>query len=133
MAALHGACFPDRPWSADEIAALLARPTTCCVTDPDGRAMAVAQVIPDEAEILTIAVAPDARRDGRGTRLLARLRAAATHRGAARLFLEVAEDNPGARALYARDGFVETGRRAGYYRRADGTRIDALILSRPLP
>jgi|AACY02.2.fsa_nt_gi Acetyltransferases len=133
MAALHAACFPDRPWSTSEIAALLDRPGTCCVIDPEGYAMALAQVILDEAEILTIAVAPKERRGGRGARLLARLQAEAAAAGATRLFLEVAADNTPARALYARAGYAETGRRAEYYRRADGTRIDALILSRPLP
>jgi [ribosomal protein S18]-alanine N-acetyltransferase len=56
----------------------------------------------------------------------------ATRRGAARLFLEVAEDNTAARALYAQTGFVEAGRRVGYYARTDGSTADALVLARDL-
>ena len=46
-----------------------------------------------------------------------------------RLFLEVAEDNAAARALYATAGFAEAGRRRGYYAAADGGRRDALLLA----
>ena len=49
--------------------------------------------------------------------------------GAERMFLEVAEGNAAARALYARTGFAGAGRRRGYYARADGSREDALILA----
>ena len=82
----------------------------------------------DEAEILTLAVRPSARRAGLGGRLVeaAVVRAAAL--GAERMFLEVAEGNVAARALYARSGFVEMGRRRGYYSHADGSREDALTL-----
>ena len=54
---------------------------------------------------------------------------AAAARGATRVFLEVAEDNLAARALYERTGFVEAGRRPGYYAAADGGRRDALLLA----
>jgi ribosomal-protein-alanine N-acetyltransferase len=43
------------------------------------------------------------------------------------VILEVAADNPAARALYARAGFREVGRRRNYYRRP-ARRADALIL-----
>ncbi|WP_313577184.1 GNAT family N-acetyltransferase, partial [Brevundimonas sp.] len=77
---------------------------------------------------LTLAVRPTARRAGLGVRLVeaAVVRAAAL--GAERMFLEVAESNAAARALYARSGFVEMGRRRGYYSHADGRREDALTL-----
>jgi ribosomal-protein-alanine N-acetyltransferase len=48
----------------------------------------------------------------------------AAARGAAAMFLEVSTRNEAARALYARTGFTEVGRRARYY--ADGS--DALVL-----
>ena len=53
--------------------------------------------------------------------------------GAFRAFLEVAADNEAAVALYRQAGFAEAGRRTGYYRRPDGTRIDACLLARDLP
>lgn len=85
----------------------------------------------DEAEVLTLAVAPGARRRGLGAALLAAAAAAAAARGARSIHLEVAEDNAAARALYARAGFAETGRRRGYYARPGG-RTDALRLRRAL-
>ena len=80
-----------------------------------------------ESELLTIAVRPAARRGGTGTALLAAYEREARNRGAETLFLEVAEDNAPARALYARAGWSEVGRRRAYYA---GT--DALVLSKGL-
>ena len=103
------------------------RPTGLC--DP--------AVVADEAEILTLAVLPAARRQGLGSRLVAACLAEAGAAGAARLHLEVGAGNAAARALYVRAGFVEAGRRAGYYRGATGGAIggatgreDAVIMAR---
>lgn len=131
LAALHGAAFTmPRPWTAGEFAALLADRTVFLVAEAEG--FALGRVVLDEAELLTIAVAPGARRQGAGTRLMARWEAAAAARGAARAVLEVAADNAPARALYAARGFRPAGLRRGYYRRPDGLRIDALVLARSL-
>lgn len=54
---------------------------------------------------------------------------AAETRGAKTMFLEVAEDNHAARALYQNFGFAMVGRRPGYYARKEQTAMDALILS----
>jgi [ribosomal protein S18]-alanine N-acetyltransferase len=43
--------------------------------------------------------------------------------------LEVAEDNAAAIGLYKKNGFVETGRRKGYYERPGANAVDALVLS----
>ncbi|PQZ78439.1 MULTISPECIES: GNAT family N-acetyltransferase [unclassified Brevundimonas] len=126
LAVIHAEAF-DAPWDAASLAALLASPGVFAIKDGDG--FILIRVVADEAEILTLAVRAAARRSGLGGRLVqaAVVRAAAL--GAERLFLEVAEDNVAARALYARTGFVEAGRRRGYYARADGSREDALVLS----
>ncbi|RME14900.1 MAG: GNAT family N-acetyltransferase [Alphaproteobacteria bacterium] len=131
MAALHARAFPrERPWSAAEIAALMDTPGGFAVTGPSG--FALGRAIAGEAELLTIAVAPEARRQGRGRALLAAFEAEAARRGAARGFLEVAEDNAAARALYAAAGWQETGRRPGYYALAGGGRVDALLMDKAL-
>ena len=93
---------------------------------------ALARQILDEAEILMVAVDPDAQRKGHGTTLMNSLLKRLTNAGVATVFLEVEEGNHPARALYAKLGFAQTGRRKGYYRRADGTRADALLLSKTL-
>lgn len=132
LAALHAAAFTDtpRPWSAAEFASLLAEPTVRLAAEPEG--FALVRLAGPEAELLTLAVAPAARRRGLATRLLARLSALATAAGAEEMLLEVAATNAAARALYARAGFVEVGRRPRYYTRASGPPLDALVLRRPL-
>jgi ribosomal-protein-alanine N-acetyltransferase len=125
LAALHAAAFSgaDRPWSAEAIADLLRAPEVFLARVAEG--FALGRAVADEAEVLTLAVAPRAQRRGFGVALVERLAAEAARRGAARLFLEVADDNAAARALYARSGFAEVGRRRGYY--APGR--DAVILA----
>ncbi|RZJ41034.1 MAG: GNAT family N-acetyltransferase [Brevundimonas sp.] len=126
LAALHATAF-DAPWDAAAFSGLLEQDGVFPVETADG--FILMRAVADEAEILTLAVRPDARRAGQGTRLVAEGVAAASARGADRVFLEVADDNVPARALYARAGFTEAGRRPRYYARPDGSRIDALLLS----
>lgn len=131
MAALHARCFTlPPPWSAADFAATLSDRGVLCLSRPDG--FALFRSVADEAELLTLAVAPEARRRGLARDLLDEGFAQAAARGATRVFLEVAAENAGARALYAGAGFAEVGRRPGYYRHPDGTRADALILARAL-
>ena len=82
----------------------------------------------EEAEILTIGVVPEARGAGLGAALLERVLASVRAGGAYRLFLEVAADNQGARALYTCRGFRKIGARKRYYR--DGG--DAVVMAADL-
>lgn len=128
LAALHAASFPpDEQWDADAIRMLLGLQGGFGLLRP-GAGFVLARVAADEAEILTLAVIPAARRLGHGGALLAGAMAAAAARGAVTMFLEVAEHNAAARALYATAGFAAAGRRPRYY--ADGS--DALVLRRGL-
>lgn len=127
LARVHQECFTTpRPWNAAEFTALLASPGVFLVTRPGG--FALGRVIAPEAELLTIAVAPTARRQGTGAALMADFTAQARRRGAEESFLEVAADNTAALALYARAGFVQAGGRKGYYSRPDGSAIDAIVM-----
>jgi ribosomal-protein-alanine N-acetyltransferase len=85
----------------------------------------VARVAADQAEILTLAVTPPARRGGLGRALVQQAADHAHEAGAARLFLEVGCANAAARALYARCGFLPVGLRRRYY--ADGG--DAVVMA----
>ncbi|MFH5927364.1 GNAT family N-acetyltransferase [Roseomonas xinghualingensis] len=125
LAALHARAFPPAErWGATAIGAMLKLEGGfgLIAGAPDG--FILARAVAGEAEILTLAVAPEARRCGFGARLLAAALAGAAERGATCLFLEVSEANAPARALYARAGAEEIGRRRRYY--ADGS--DALVL-----
>lgn len=127
MACLHARCFrgAPRPWTAQEFAAYGADQTAHIVTTVQG--FAIARVLAGEAELLTLAVDPEARRTGVAHGLLVELSGAVAQAGAEVMFLEVAADNLAARALYAKLEFVEVGLRTAYYA---GT--DALILRREL-
>lgn len=139
LAALHARAFggAEPGWGEEGIAGLLARPgTILAIAARDGAARAEGFVlmhrVGDDAEVLTLAVLPEARRHGLARGLLAAAAAAARAAGARVLHLEVAAGNRAARALYEVMGLRVTGRRPGYYRRADGTREDALLMSAPL-
>ena len=124
LAVLHKNSFPDF-WTAKAIAALLATPGAFAFATAQG--FILARAAGDEAEILTIAVDPVARRQGLGCALLAAAADHAAGLGAARLFLEVSTANGAALALYQAAGFGEIGRRKAYY----GDQ-DALVLARTL-
>ncbi|WP_374440137.1 GNAT family N-acetyltransferase [Stella sp.] len=130
LAALHRACFPDDAWDADAWASLLAQPGVrgaALVEADEPIGFVLVRHAADEAEILTIGVAPGRRRAGCGRRLLDHA-VAGLPADVATVHLEVAVDNPAALALYGRSGFAPVGRRRGYYRRRDGS-VDALMLS----
>lgn len=133
LAGVHAASFAA-PWNGAEIAALLADEAAFgLVVGPAAPvAFLIGRGAADEAEILTLAVRPDARRRGLGAALVEAAGREAARRGASALFLEVATDNVAALALYARCGLVPAGRRRAYYARGDGARVDALVLRRDL-
>lgn len=132
LAQLHGACFTvPRPWTAAEFAGLLDGPGVFLLTE-GAEGFLMGRALAGEAELLTLAVAPAARRQGLGARLVARFLAEARARGAESAFLEVAAGNAAALALYLAAGFAQAGRRRGYYRGPDGHIEDALVLAQPL-
>lgn len=132
-AALHREAFEplgERPWTRQEMAELLASAGVAgLMLEVDGRdtGLALWRTAADEAELLTIAVRADIRRCGHGRALLDAVVAHTRDAGAHELFLEVGADNAAARSLYSQAGFVDVGRRAGYYRRRTGF-ADAIVL-----
>lgn len=128
LAEVHAAAMPEgETWNAAAIASLLVLPGTFGLADAEC-GMVLARVAADEAEILTLAVPPNRRRQGRGSMLLAAAEAGAAGAGATAMYLEVAERNEPALALYQRSGYVVAGSRKAYYR--DGGM--ALIMKKPL-
>jgi len=121
----------ERGWTRQDIAELVAAPGVIGLFVESARekiGFALGRVAGNEAEILTIVVNADHRRRGAGRSLLEamidRMRAA----GAITLYLDVGADNPAARALYERIGFVVAGHRAGYYRRGEAAAADAIVM-----
>ena len=91
---------------------------------------ALSRRVLDEAEILTIAVAPEFRRKGIGSALLGGHLATLAAQGIKTLFLEVEAGNQAALALYAHFAFQQIGERKAYYRKTDGPLAAALVLRR---
>lgn len=130
VAALHALAGADE-WSQAACETLLRDPVIFGFAAERGGDMSgsvLARAAGGEAEILMIAVAPDARRRGIATALTRAALAAALARGAATMHLEVSEENIGAIALYRDLGFIDAGRRIGYYVTPHG-RVDARIMS----
>ena len=124
LAANHATGFPSgEAWGADAIALQLDLPGAFGLFDGRG-GMLMGRVAADQAEILTLAVAPEARRQGIATALLRAARAHAVACGCTALFLEVATGNAAAQALYRCLGYTEVGRR----RRCYADRSDAIVL-----
>jgi len=130
LEALHAACFDDG-WPAGDFVRLLETPgcfalIAMVADEPAG--LAVCRAAVDECELLTIGVIPEFRRRHLGFSLLNATFATARGHGAVRYFLDVAEDNLAACALYCSVGFAQVGRRPNYYRRA-GAGVAALVLA----
>ncbi len=124
LTALHARCFGAAAWGRDSLRGSLSLPTTLALgVEQEGRltAFLLIQVVGQENEILTLGTDPAHRRKG-----LARALIAAAHpRLSGHLFLEVAENNGAARALYESLGMTVYARRKGYYT-GSGTHEDAL-------
>jgi [ribosomal protein S18]-alanine N-acetyltransferase len=130
MAAIHAAAFAGRGqiWSEADFTAFDTAPATHSVFGED-MGFALIRVIAPEAELLTLAVDPAAQGHGLGRKIMVTAMELAARHGAETMFLEVAEDNAPARALYARMGFAESGRRRGYYARPGTAAVDAILMT----
>jgi ribosomal-protein-alanine N-acetyltransferase len=126
LSAIRGACF-DKLWIESTFAEMLQRPKIICLIAP-GVAYAMVQKIPPEAEIITIAVSPEHRRQGIAEHMLREICARLSAEGITTLHLEVSEKLIAAQKLYAKIGFAPSGRRAGYYLSSSGERADAILM-----
>lgn len=124
--------FPEDAWSREQFWSELAQSTRRYLVVLDGDdvvAYAGLFVLPPDADVQTVAVAPHAQGAGLATRLLSELLEGADAQGVTHTMLEVRDGNAPALAVYARLGFEQISRRPRYY--PDG--VDALILRRPRP
>jgi ribosomal-protein-alanine N-acetyltransferase len=138
MADLHAGNF-TRPWTDGEFHDMVSQNTVFGFVARElrfgkGRILGfvMARAAAGEAEILTIAVAPDWQGRGLGRKLMDAVLAKAHRDRVEALFLEVDETNKPAIALYRRLGFVQVGGRPDYYRDAAGRATAALVMRRDL-
>ena len=136
LASLHESAFL-RPWSAVEFERLLAERHVLgdglfLGRSPHPAGFVLSRIVVGEAEILSMAMGPEARGRGHAAPLLAHHLDELVRAGARAIHLEVEEGNAPALAVYRGHGFQEVGRREGYYAQADGSRAAALTMSRVL-
>lgn len=129
VADIERACF-SHPWSESMLAEALYDDAASFIVavGEQGAVLGYAglHVVLDEGYIDNVAVAPPYRRMGVADALLsAFVRFGEAH--LAFLTLEVRPSNTAAIALYEKRGFVQAGRRKGYY---TDPREDALLLTR---
>lgn len=130
IAALHAASF-QRGWDEDEVRRLLADSAVTAHRAMIRRRIigfVISRIAADEAEILSVAIAPARRGHGLSWPMLEFHLRSLAGRGTHAVFLEVDERNTPARRLYSRGGFYEVGRRQSYY----GGNATALVLRRDL-
>ena len=129
LAALEPALFADDAWSERTWWAELAgRPRrSYVISEQSGTVVGYAGIDcgGEVADVMTIAVAPEAQGQGLGTVLLHWLIADARRSGARYLMLEVRADNIVAQRLYSAAGFAMLTSRRRYYQPGD---VDAHIM-----
>jgi len=134
FARLHKASF-HRGWDTGEFEQLLADRSVLAHRLRQGRTIVgfiLSRMAADEAEILSVAIAPDQRGRGLSRGLVQTHLGYLAGLGIRTVFLEVEENNGPARALYARAGFQIVGRRERYYKDDSGVQLNAIVMRRDL-
>ncbi len=135
VAALHLESFPadtGERWQAHDIYQVMHMPGIACMVARRGNeplGYALARVIMDECELLSLGVLMSARRTGVARALVQYLKDECMTWSVRRLFLEVREDNKAALCMYEGQGFQIIGRRMNYYRSKKGLTKDAITMS----
>ena len=130
LSKLHQATFTQH-WTEEDFTAMFSvRSTQAFIAEIAGEAVGfiLTRSILDQAELISIATIVPQRKLGVAAKLSGSAMADAKQRGAAQMFLEVAERNISAMQLYSKLGFVKTGLRKAYY--ADGD--NAVLMARSL-
>ena len=137
IAALEAASF-SAPWDEGSIRAELDNPLSLWLV-AEGEAGACeerpvlgyvgSQSCFEDADILNVCVAPEARRRGVAEALMLELERRLLPKGVEKITLEVRASNEPAIRLYEKLGYSQVGTRKGYYEKP---REDALILQKQL-
>jgi len=136
VVSMERAVYPADAWSVgqfkEELAGVPLNRFYLVATNEKSQIVGYAGVFsPDEAldaDIHTLTVAPNFRRQGIGRAMLDQLIAWAYERKAPAIFLEMREGNEEASPLYISSGFTPISRRDDYY----GSGVHALVMKREL-
>lgn len=134
LAVLHERCFA-RSWDERALSQFIGVPDClaliCAPRDVPPQGFLIVRVAADEAELLTLCVLPDHRRQGLARALLSTATSQLRGGGTKRLFLEVDEQNTPALELYRTFGAEKVGLRSAYYEHGANAAIFSLALSGP--
>lgn len=120
------------PWAEEEFRRVLEDDSLLCLGlcwDGDLIGYAVGQVEGPEFHLVSLAIAPQRRRQGWGRFLLRQVLVRVRARGCGGCHLEVRASNQAALGLYCQEGFRQVARWSAYYVRP---REDALVMQRGL-
>ena len=132
-AMLHKSAF-YRGWTIQEFEIFLSDPKNSPIfisLNKRGKmaGFAIIKKAGSEAELLSIVVNKKWRSKGVGRTLLKALIDDLFNSSVEELFLEVDENNKSAIHLYKNFGFLEVGKREGYYRLKNGKKTSALVMA----
>ncbi len=113
LAQTHAAAFGGKGWPAADFERYLQDKTILICGDDT--CFAVFRLAGPEAEVLTLATHPSQQSKGRATQMLTAAIAVLTDASVEDVFLEVADDNTAAIALYNHSGFTAFATRPAYY------------------
>ena len=136
MADVHQLAFPpDEAWGQDAFESLLKLESVHALgLERAERLVSIllVQTAADQAEILTLATDPAARRKGHAQTLLGFAAQKLSEAGVETWLLDVAADNRDAITFYEKVGFTRDGLRPRYYKRLEGAHVDAILMSMPM-
>jgi ribosomal-protein-alanine N-acetyltransferase len=130
LAELQAQALPPG-WAASDIAVFCGDSSRLVLKAMDGAVLlglAILQFAADEAEILSVAVAQQARRRGAGSAIMEKAISICKERLISCIYLEAAESNGPALRLYEKFGFFTFTRRRNYYLSASPAPESALIM-----
>ena len=131
VAEMEHQIFSDA-WSEKSVVASIENPRAIClIAEKGGRQIGYlfAYTAADEAEIARIATVKERRRTGVGAYLLEHLEMLGKAARVEKILLDVRKGNTAARTFYAGQGFVEDGKRTGFYEKP---KEDAVLMSKRL-
>lgn len=131
IAEMEREIFPDA-WSEASLADTLKQKSTVIITAKKDRELIgylIASLVPEEGEILRIAVKKEFRRQGAAGHMILELENVCEETDVHKLMLEVRESNQDAISFYKEKGFTEDGLRKDYY---TDPAEDAVLMSREL-
>lgn len=131
VAEMEHQIFSDA-WSEKSVVASIENPRAIClIAEKAGRQIGYlfAYTAADEAEIARIATVKEWRRTGVGAYLLEHLEMLGKAARVEKILLDVREGNAAARAFYVGQGFMEDGKRPGFYEKP---KEDAVLMSKRL-